>query len=483
MGQPFGFLTYNRAHPSLRETRERVSDYREVYCRLSEREIVDQAARCMDCGIPFCHSLGCPLGNLIPEWNDAVYRGHWREAYKRLEKTNNFPEITGRICPAPCEASCTLSISDDPVAIKDDELTIIEHAFREGWVEPRVPEKETGIKVAVIGSGPAGLVAAQQLRRAGHAVTVFEKDEKPGGILRYGIPDFKLEKWVLERRLDQLVREGVQFENGVVVGEDISVRYLQKKFDYLLITTGSSAPRDLPVTGRGYEGVHFAMDFLTASNRYVSGERSLQLAEDPLLNCRGKRVLVLGGGDTGSDCVGTAVRQGAAEVYQFEIMPKPQEWEESWNPQWPDWPRVLRTSSSHLEGCTRDWGIETVRFSGRGVAIEEAFFVRVDARRNTRTGRMEFKRVPGSEFSLKVDKVLLALGFLHTEHNKLVQNLGVKLDSRGNIAVNNDYQTSITNVFAAGDATTGAALVVRAMYHGREAGNAVNRVINRGINT
>lgn len=474
MGKATGFMEYERMTGTYKPVEERVRHYKEFTVHPEAENLATQGARCMDCGIPFCHASGCPVYNLIPEWNDAVYRGDWREALLRLEATNNLPEITGRICPAPCEAACTLSINSAPVTIKQLELAIVETGFKKGWIVPRPPRKETGKKVAVIGSGPAGLAAAQQLRRMGHKVTVFEKDEKIGGILRYGIPDFKLEKWVIDRRLEQMKAEGVKFEPNVFIGEDISVRYLKKTHDSILLTMGAGEPRDLQVPGRGLEGIHFAMDFLKLSNKYVSGE----LKELPRINARNKVVLVIGGGDTGSDCVGTSIRQGAKKVYQYEIMPRPPVWEHSWNPNWPEWPNILRTSSSHQEGCMRDWGIATQQFSGRSVKLEEAHFSRVDWEKKP-DGSMKMKDVPGSEFSMRVDLVLLAMGFLHVQHSRLLDDLGVEYDSRGNIkcSAGNDYQTCQEGVFVAGDAGTGASLVVRAIYHGREAAKKVDEYL------
>ncbi|MEW5814235.1 MAG: glutamate synthase subunit beta [Spirochaetota bacterium] len=469
MGKPTGFLEYTRIKEPYREIKERLKDYREVINKLPPEVLRTQAARCMDCGIPYCHALGCPVSNLIPEWNDAVYRGHWKEAFERLEYTNNLPEITGRICPALCEAACTLSINDSPVTIRQLELAIIEKAFQEGWVEPKPPRHSTGKSAAVIGSGPAGLSAAQLLRRAGHRVTIFEKSDRLGGLLRYGIPDFKLEKWVLDRRLAQLEAEGVEFETNVIAGEDISAGYLKRKFDVILIASGAGKPRELPAQGTGFEGIHFALDYLTQSNKFVAGD----LKEYEIISARDKNVLVLGGGDTGADCIGTANRQGAKKVFQYEILPKPREWEEPYNPDWPEWPRILRTSSSHVEGCHREWGIETVRFTGRGIQLEEAHFRRV--KWNFTPGKApRMEGIPGSEFSLKVDLVLLALGFLHTEHTSLLKNLGLAFDEQGNIKTNSRYATSVSGVFAAGDANTGASLVVRAMYHGKNAAEAIN---------
>lgn len=492
MGKPTGFMEYSRIGGRHRPVAERVRDYREVAVPLPAEELVREGARCMDCGIPYCHSLGCPLANLVPEWSDAVYRGNWYEAWQRLELTNGFPEITGRVCPAPCEASCTLAINSSPVSIKSLELAIIEKAFASGWVVPRPPVRESGRRVAVIGSGPAGLAAAQSLRRRGHQVALFERAPRIGGLLRYGIPDFKLDKSVLERRLAQMAAEGVEFETDVAIGRDLSARYLRRKFDALLLALGAGQPRDLPVPGRGYNGIHFAMDYLSLSNRWVSGEllREDTPPEEKIL-ARDKRVLVIGGGDTGADCVGTAVRQGARSVTQIEILPQPPVWEQSSNPQWPFWPNLLRTTSSHEEGCRRLWAVSTVQFTGgwdpwvRKAHCVEVAWQPVGGGRpgggrpgggngGLTGGRLEPVEVPGSEFELEVELVLLALGFLHAEHGPLLEDLGVELDPRGNLAVGPDYMSSAPGVFSAGDAHTGASLVVRALDHGRRAAAAVD---------
>ncbi|HMA66009.1 MAG TPA: glutamate synthase subunit beta, partial [Chitinispirillaceae bacterium] len=419
MGKASGFLDYNRVTGKYLPVEERLKNYNEFTIQLPAEELKTQGARCMDCGIPYCHAMGCPVYNLIPEWNDAVYKGDWREAMLRLELTNNLPEITGRICPAPCETACTLSYNSAPVTIKQIELSIIEKAWKEGYIVPRPPMRETGKKVAIIGSGPAGLAAAQQLRRMGHSVTLFEKAQKLGGILRYGIPDFKLEKWVIDRRVEQMQAEGVQFATNVIIGEDISARYLKRTFDVILLTMGAGEPRDLSVPGRGLDGIHYAMDYLTQSNRLVSGELS---KEQQTINAKNKTVLVIGGGDTGSDCVGTANRQGAKKVYQYEIMPKPQVWTDSTNPNWPYWPNILRTSSSHDEGCERDWSITTRNFSSTTTQVQEGHFARVEWKKDA-NGQMKMVEIPGSEFSLKVDLVLLAMGFVHVQHSKLLEDL------------------------------------------------------------
>jgi glutamate synthase (NADPH) small chain len=474
MGKVTGFLDYQRKNYGSVPVAERITNYREMVVPVGRDELGRQGARCMDCGIPFCHALGCPLYNLIPEWNDLVYKGKWREAWERLSLTNNFPEITGRICPAPCETSCTLSINDEPVTIKQIEREIIEYAFSQGWVTPRPPVQETGKTVAVVGSGPAGLAAAQELRRRGHGVTVFEKADRIGGILRYGIPDFKLEKWVLDRRLDQMRAEGVRFETGVVIGEDLSVRFLRRSFDAVLLSLGAGEPRELNVPGRGLEGIHHAMEYLMLSNQFVAGD----IPESGVISAKGKNVLVIGGGDTGSDCVGTAIRQKANKVYQFEILPKPMEWDKPTNPSWPAWPSIVRTSTSHEEGCERQWAVVTKEFSGRDIRVRKSHCVRAEWNVDPDTGRMTMAELPGSEFSVDVEMVLLSTGFLHVKHSKLLEDLGIAYDERGNIRTDGAFATNVAGVFSAGDATLGASLVVRAIYIGREAAKTIHSFLS-----
>ncbi len=473
MGKITGFMEFQRVNYGTRPIAERLKDYREIIVLPAQEEISRQGGRCMDCGIPFCHAMGCPVYNLIPEWNDLVYNGKWQEAYWRLEMTNNLPEITGRICPAPCETGCTLSINDSPVTIKQIELAIIENAFKQGWVVPRPPSIETGKKIAIIGSGPAGIAAAQELRRLGHAVRVFEKADRIGGILRYGIPDFKLEKWVIDRRIEQLLSEGVEFETGVHIGDDLSAKYLKRTFDVVLLTMGAGAARDLNVPGRDLRGVHYAMDYLIQSNRSIAGLP----VDGEIISAKGKNVVVIGGGDTGSDCVGTANRQGAKKVYQFEILPKPMEWNESFNPSWPNWPQILRTSSSHEEGCARDWNVLTQKFTGKAGNVETMHFAKVKWGALAAGKPPAMSVEPNTETALQVDLVLLAMGFLHVEHNKLLDELQVAFDNRGNIQTNKRYETSVPGVYAAGDAGIGASLVVRAIFHGREAAKSISEYL------
>ncbi len=469
MGELKGFLKYKRQPVRYRAVEQRVHDFKELDLPLTPDEIHRQAARCMDCGIPFCHGSGCPVKNRIPDINELVYKERWRQACRMLHATNNFPEITGRVCPAPCEAACTLSINDEPVLIKHIELQIVERGFSEGWIKPLPAAQKTGRRIAIIGSGPAGLTAAQQLARAGHDVAVFEKDEKAGGILRYGIPDFKLEKRVIDRRLEQLTAEGVEFQTGVTVGEDISARYLRKMFDCICLTMGAGQPRDLPVPGRDYENVVFAMDYLTAQNRRNAGE---VVDNSDIPTAKDKVVVVIGGGDTGSDCVGTARRQEAREIVQLEILPEPPESRPADTP-WPMWPRMMRTSSSHEEGCERRWSVMTKRLLGQDTRIKELHGCQVQWVEKASGWKIE--EVPGTEFVLKADLVILAMGFLHVVHEGLIKSLGLQVDDKGNLAVNQyQYQTSEPWVFAAGDAVSGTSLVARAINSGREAAAAID---------
>jgi glutamate synthase (NADPH) small chain len=476
MGKPTGFMEYPRQDPKKRPVTERVTDYREVELPLSPEELATQGARCMDCGIPFCHSFGCPLGNRIPEFNDMVYHGQWQRALALLHATNNFPEVTGRICPAPCEAACTLSINKKAVTIKEIELEIVERGWREGWIRPEPAARKSGRRVAVIGSGPAGLAAAQQLARAGHEVVVFEKSARAGGILRFGIPDFKLEKPVLDRRLEQLKAEGVTFETGVDVGADLSAEYLRRKFDAICIAAGARVPRDLAVQGRNLDGIHFAMEFLVQQNRRVAGDT---ISPDSEILAWGKDVVVIGGGDTGADCVGTARRQGAASITQIELLPEPPAARPTDNP-WPTWPLILRSSSSHEEGCTRMWSIQTQEFTRLGTRVAGMKCVKLEwSQPDDKGRRTPLKPVAGSEFDLKAQLVLLALGFVHIEHGPIVEELGLKVDDRGNLVVGADYQTTAPGVFAAGDSVSGASLVVRAIAQGRSMAEAVDKFLNR----
>jgi glutamate synthase (NADPH/NADH) small chain len=471
--KPTGFLEYPQEKPPYRPVEERILDYQEVEQFLPKDRLEIQAARCMDCGIPYCHVFGCPVVNRIPEWNDMVHRKQWRKALALLHATCNLPEITGRVCPAPCEAACTLSINLPPVTIRHIELQIVETGWQEGWIRPEPAPRKTGKKVGIIGSGPAGLAAAQQLARKGHEAVVFEKANRVGGLLRYGIPDFKLEKWVIDRRLEQMRAEGVVFETGVNAGTDISVKYLQRTFDAIVIAAGATEPRDLSVPGRNLPGIHFAMDFLTRQNKRISGEISLSDEES---TARDKHVVVIGGGDTGSDCVGTSRRQGAREITQLELLPMPPPDRPGNNP-WPTWPVIMRTSSSQEEGCTRLWSVSTKEFLGSRNGVEKLRCVKLEWSEPDENGRTTFREIPGSEFELKADLVLLAMGFVHVEHGPLVRDLGLGTDSRGNLLVDSSLMTTSPGVFAAGDSMVGASLVVRAIDFGRKASAGVDRYL------
>ncbi len=467
MGKTTGFLEIDRHERGYAPAGERITHYREFVQPLPADELKAQAARCMDCGIPFCHN-GCPVNNIIPDWNNLVYQDDWRSALEVLHSTNNFPEFTGRICPAPCEASCTLNIQDTPVTIKSIECQIIDKGWAEGWVTPQISTDKTGKRIAVVGSGPAGMACAQQLARAGHSVTLFEKNDRMGGLLRYGIPDFKMEKQLINRRLVQMEAEGVEFRTSTEVGVTVSMESLRENYDAVVLSGGAEKPRPLDIPGAELQGVRLAMEFLTQQNKRNAGDDELRAAPRGTLSAKGKHVVVIGGGDTGSDCVGTSNRQGAASVTQFEIMPKPPEKEEK-ALSWPNWPLKLRTSSSHEEGCERDWAVLTKRAVGEGNDVKALECVRVEFV----NGRME--EIPGSEFELKADLVLLAMGFLGPKKAGLVEQAGVALDARGNVAANvQDYATSHDGVFACGDMRRGQSLVVWAIREGRQCARAVD---------
>ncbi|MBI2717310.1 MAG: glutamate synthase subunit beta [Rhizobiales bacterium] len=464
MGKVTGFLEIERQERKYKPASDRIRHYNEFVIPLSEEATKSQAARCMNCGIPYCHT-GCPVNNQIPDWNDLVYLGNWEEASRNLHSTNNFPEFTGRVCPAPCEASCTLNIDDNPVTIKTIECAIVDRAWEMGWLKPESYGDKTGKKVAVIGSGPSGLAAAQQLARAGHSVHVFEKNRKAGGLLRYGIPDFKMEKHLIDRRVAQMEAEGVTFHYDTHIGVTQDARQLVDSFDAVLMTGGAEKPRDLPIPGRDLAGIHFAMDFLPQQNRRVSKEAPLD--NRPIL-ATAKHVVVIGGGDTGSDCIGTSNRQGALSVTQLEVMPKPPE-KENKLLTWPDWPLKLRTSSSHQEGAERDFSVLTKSFSGENGEVKKLHCVRVDAR---------MQEVPGSAFEIRADLVLLAMGFVHPVHEGMLAGLAVKLDPRGNVEANvKNYRASLDKVFAAGDMRRGQSLVVWAIREGRQAARAVDEYL------
>ena len=471
MGKVTGFLEIKREMAPRRPVEERLNDWSQVYQDPDDKLVQSQGARCMDCGIPFCHT-GCPLGNIIPDWNDLVYRDRWQEAIAVLHKTNNFPEFTGWVCPAPCEAACVLGINDNPVTIKQIELSVITHAFHEGWIKPQPPKVRTGKKIAVIGSGPAGLACAAQLNKVGHTVTVFERADRIGGLLTYGIPDFKMEKWLVKRRLDLMAAEGITFKTNANVGVNVSVDELRANFDAFVLAGGATQARDLPVPGRELDGIHFAMDYLPQQNRRVAGDTITEKE----ITARGKHVVVLGGGDTGSDCHGTALRQGALSVSSWELLPKPPA-ERTESMPWPYWPMILRTSSSHEEGGMRDWSVNTKRFSGRDGKVETLHAVRLEFGAPDATGRRPMSEVPGSEFEVKADLVLLALGFLGPQKSGMIEQLGLKLDPRGNVLADQNYMTSIPGIFSAGDMRRGQSLVVWAITEGRQAARGVDKYL------
>ncbi len=472
MGDIKGFLKYDRETSPHRPVSERIRDWREIDLPAEKESLRRQGARCMDCGIPFCHT-GCPLGNYIPDWNDLVYRDRWREAIDRLHATNNFPEFTGRVCPAPCETACVLGITDPPVSIKLIEREIVDHAWAAGWIAPQPPARRTGKKVAVVGSGPAGLAAAQQLARAGHAVTVYERSDRVGGLLAYGIPDFKLDKENVRRRVVQMVAEGVRFVTSCNVGRDITGERLRRDFDAIVLTGGATKPRDLPVPGRDLGGVHFAMEFLTQQNKINAGDT---IPDDQRISAAGRHVIVIGGGDTGSDCIGTSIRQGARSVTQIELLPQPPSDRPAQQP-WPYYPMMLRTSSSQEEGCERCWGMMTKSLEGdENGRVRRLHGARLEWEQDER-GHMKMREAAGSEFSVDAELVLLAMGFVGPEPGGILDQLGVALDERGNVRADDDYATNVPGVFAAGDMRRGQSLVVWALAEGREAARGVDEYL------
>ena len=465
MGKPTGFMDLEKVDRGYKPVSERISNYKEFVIPLSREETINQAARCMDCGVPYCHN-GCPVNNQIPDWNDLVYSDDWKNALENLHSTNNFPEFTGRICPAPCEAACTLNLYEEPVSIKTIECAIIDRGFDEGWIKPKIAKEKSGKKVSIIGAGPAGLACAQQLTRAGHEVTVYEKNNKAGGLLRYGIPDFKMEKHIIDRRINQLEGEGTIFKYGINVGVDISIDELENEYDAIVLSGGSEHPRDLPVEGRDLDGVHFAMEFLPQQNKRVSNEGVPSKTREILAT--NKNVIVIGGGDTGSDCIGTSIRQGAESVTQLEIMPIPPE-QENKSLTWPNWPLKLRTSSSQSEGALRDFSVMTQSVSGENGKVTGINCVKVDEK---------MKPIPKTEFSLKADLILLAMGFVHPIHEGLIEHSKTELDERGNVKANTeDYKTSSSKIFTAGDMRRGQSLVVWAIREGRQCASSVDHFL------
>lgn len=470
MGKITGFKEFKRIDHKARPVKERIKDYKEIYQELPKDKLMEQAARCMNCGTPFCN-WGCPLGNLMPDWNDMIYKGEWEKAYNRLMLTTNFPEFTGRICPALCESSCTLSVNRDAVSIRQIEMNIIEKAFENGWVKPNIPKVRTNISIAVIGSGPSGLAAAAQLNSVGHSVTVFEKADEAGGLLRYGIPDFKLDKSIIDRRIKLMEEEGVKFVKNTEVGKDYSIEDLKNDFNAVILTCGSTVPRDLKLEGRELKGIHFAVDYLSQQNR----KNASKIINGEEISAKDKVVIVIGGGDTGSDCIGTAVRQGAKKVYQYEIMPKPPVDRDRTMP-WPTFPRTLKTTTSHEEGCEREWCVSTKELTGKNGSIETLHGVKVQWEKD-KNGRLISKEIEGSEFQQKVDLVLIAMGFIHPKHEGLLMDLGVALDERGNIKTDDTFMTTKQGIFAAGDARRGQSLVVWAINEGRQVAKSVDKYL------
>jgi glutamate synthase (NADPH) small chain len=463
MGDEKGFITKKRETAGYRPVDERIKDYKEVENRLPYEKVQEQGSRCMDCGVPFCHDA-CPVGNIIPDWNDLIYKGQFAEALAVLHSSNNFPEFTGRVCPALCEAACVVGDVGDPVTVRQNEISIIEWGFEHNIIKPFIQKKKTGKSIAVVGAGPAGMACAQQLTRAGHNVTLFEADDKVGGILRYGIPDFKLEKWVIDRRLKLMQEEGLKVQTGICVGKDIASSKLLKDYDAVCLTMGSREPRDIKIEGRQLKGVHFAMDYLIQSNRIVGGNK---IQNEDIISAEGKNVVVIGGGDTGADCVGTANRQRANSIMQIEIMPKPPECRTKEMP-WPEYPRLLKTSSSHEEGCERKWSVVTKSFIGDNGVVKKILCAEAGA---------DLKEIPGTDFELNADLVLLAMGFVHPVHKGLVEDLGLNLDQRGNIQVDKNFTTSIPKVFSAGDSSRGASLVIWAISEGRAAAREIDKFL------
>lgn len=470
MGKLTGFIQYKRETAKKRPVKERIKDSKEIYMNFSEEKLRQQGARCMECGTPFCN-WGCPIGNVIPDWNDMVYKDKWEKAYNRLIYTNNFPEFTGRICPAICEGSCTLGINREPIAIREIELNIIEKAFFKGWTKAVPPRVRTGKKIVIVGSGPAGLATAAELNSVGHDVTIFERDDEIGGLLRYGIPDFKLDKNIVERRVTFMKEEGINFKTNVNVGVNYPAAKLLADFDAAVLAGGSTAPRDLKVAGRDLKGIHFAKDYLEQQNRRVAGKK-IKTEE---INAKDKVVLVLGGGDTGSDCIGTAIRQGAAKVYQYEIMPKPPTERDDSMP-WPLFPRTLKTTTSHEEGCMRDWNIATNKFTGKDGKVTTLHAARVEWKASG-NGSLQMNKLPSSEFELKVDLVILAMGFVQPEHEGMLTDIGVEFDNRGNVLADENYMTSRKGIFVAGDMRKGQSLVVWAISEGRQAAKNIDKYL------